>query len=234
MKKKPLDRYFDLLKEYPHLITEPLGEGVIKVITDSAEIASWQKKRKEELLRDGRPLEWAEIGVLVDDPWYWVIRDLVEFPNGFRNGYIRFVNRKSLEGGYNVIVLPKINHKILLIKHFRHETRTWHWETPRGFGEPGLSAKENAMKELKEEIGITAVSLDELAHIKNSDGSTVFFLAELKSDDIQLDLGEGIVQFKLVSISELEEWIRSGKLTDAYTLVPYLLTLLDKKEDVND
>ena len=65
-----------------------------------------------------------------------------------RGTYIRILPRRPESA---VAVLPVLNGKILLLRHFRHSLRKWMWEIPRGFGEYGITAAENAEKELREE-----------------------------------------------------------------------------------
>ena len=54
--------------------------------------------------------------------------------------------------GAGVVILPVKDGKILLMHNFRHATRSWQWEIPRGFGEPGVSAEDQARAEVSEEI----------------------------------------------------------------------------------
>lgn len=220
--KVSLDKYFALIKKHPSLVKEYSDPQSIKVILNEKEILEWQETRIKENQNKGEPIVWAQIGLLVDDPWYYVIRDLVEFPGGLRNGYIRYINRKSLEGGTNVIVAPKYKNKYLLIRHFRHETRKWHWEFPKGGGEPSLTAKENAIKELWEEVGVTSKSLKKLLHIKGSDGNTAFYLAAIANLNIVLGVNEGIESYKLLKLRDIKKWVRSGKIDDPHTIMAIL------------
>lgn len=220
-----LEKYFNLIEQYPRLFHNPEGEGIIRIIDNPDQIRAWQETRKEELASKGKPLEWADIGVLVDDPWFWVIRDLVEFPDGRRIGYIRFVNRKSLEGGVNVVIFPMQGDKVLLLKHFRHDTRQWYWEFPRGFGEPGLTVEENVRKELQEETGLLPTKLVELGRCLESDGETVYYFVELPNQRLVFEYGEGIAGCTLLSQSELKQWVKEGKLSDAFSIMAYMLNL---------
>ena len=81
------------------------------------------------------PTNWADIGVLLSDPYIIVLRDLVEFPNKEKNGYFRIINRADFNSSKSVVVMPFYDGKILLLRQYRHATRSWHLEIPRGFGE---------------------------------------------------------------------------------------------------
>lgn len=143
--------YNKLISKYPELFSNQ--DAGFRIITNPDEIRDWQKQRRVQLLQSGKPSEWANIGVVFDDPYFVVLRDLVEFPGGYRNGYVRLYARGYLESrAAIVVILPEMNGKLLLIHQFRHATRLWHWEIPRGFGESGVDSITQAKKELREEI----------------------------------------------------------------------------------
>ncbi len=225
--KPPLVRYFELMQEYPHLFLQPEDDGLV-IITDPEEIRREREAFRNRLAAQGKPSGWLVIGVLVEDPWHLIIRDLVRFPGGQVGGYLRIINRKSLQGGFNVVILPRRGEEYLLLRHFRHDDRAWHWEFPRGFGEPGLTAEECAQKEIQEELGVTGVTLIELlCEPEGVDGGTTYFLAEIPSDvPIALEREEGISNSIWVQLSELEDMIRRGELEDMFSLKIYLLNLL--------
>jgi ADP-ribose pyrophosphatase len=221
----PLDRYFELLDERPDFFANTGEAGEIKIITDRQQIESEQQKIQEQLRQQGNPENWIDIGVLAEDQWFYIIRDLVEFPNGKIGGYIRGINRKSQEeGGFNVVLMCAQNNKILMIKKYHHEGRNWSWEFPRGFGEPGLTAEENAQKELEEEIGTKASHLTLLNKLADQKGGTAVFYAEIGSEkELALDIGEGITNYRWVSQAELDELVALGKLKDWFSLWAYAL-----------
>ena len=174
-----LDRYFALMKNSPELFKNSGDEGEIRIITNPDDIRSEEARLKQAFHLSGKPEHWTNIGLLAEDEWFWVVRDLVEFPGGKIGGYIRWINRKSQEGGFNVVLLCVQDEKVLIIKKYRHETRSWSWEFPRGFGEVGLTAEENATKELSEEIGILPASLELLTEVRNGKGGTAVFYVNL-------------------------------------------------------
>ena len=151
--------------------------------------------------------------------------EMVEFPGGKTGGYTRFINKKSVQGGWNVILVPQIGKRYVLLRHFRHETRDWHWEFPRGFGEPGLSPDENAAKELREELGVDAVDLVELGRKTEGAGGTIVYLAKMNVTEIQVDVDmeEGISEKILVTLPQIETMITNGELSDLFSLWAYTL-----------
>lgn len=220
-----LEKYFLLLKEQPELFKNNGETGEIKIITDKKRILAEQKKIRAKLKKEGKPANWIDIGVLAEDQWFYVLRDMVEFPDGRVGGYIRWINRKSSEGGgFNSVMMCVQNDKVLMIRKFRHEERNWSWEFPRGFGEPGLSAEKNARTELQEEIGIPDAKLTLLTKVKEGKGGTAVFLVEIqKGQKITLETQEGIAKYRWVKITKLDQLVKKGQLSDWFSLWAFSL-----------
>lgn len=225
-----LDAYFSLTTSSPQFFTNE--EAPLRIITDPDQIMAYQAYRRLQLDAQGLPESWAEIGIVLDDPYVVMIRDLVEFPDSERKhageklrGYIRLINRADIEGGQGVVVLPQMDSKVLLLHQFRHATRAWHLEVPRGFGEPGVSAEDNAREEIKQEIGgeISGdlINLGTMHNNTGMEGHTIrLFFARLASVG-EPEVAEAIDYFKWVSVDEFEGLIRDGTVTDGFTIVAY-------------
>ncbi|MEI7847121.1 MAG: NUDIX domain-containing protein [Chloroflexota bacterium] len=212
--------YLDLLVKRPDLFRNTDEPGEIKIINDPDRIIREQRRIQAELRANGTPEHYLEIGILSEDEWCWVVRDLVEFPGGRVWGYIRTINRKSSEqGGFNVVLMCVQDENVLMIRKFRHEERSWSWEFPRGFGEPELSAEENALKELKEETGIVNAKLTCLTKTREGKGGTAIYFAEIeKGEIITIEKEEGISHYQWIARKKLDEFVRDGQLTDWYSL----------------
>ncbi|MBU1661746.1 MAG: NUDIX hydrolase, partial [Chloroflexi bacterium] len=152
------------------------------------------------------------------------IRDLVKFPDGEMGGYIRSVTAASLRGGHGVVVLPEHQGKIMLLHQYRHPTRQWHYEVPRGYGEPSIPADENARLEIEDETGGKIAELVSLGEFFNNTGyesaSVALFYAKLASVG-EANVNEGIESFVWLTVKELEEWIANEKITDGFTIAAY-------------
>ncbi|NWG06127.1 MAG: NUDIX hydrolase [Chloroflexi bacterium] len=201
------------------------SNALIKIIGDKNEVSQWQEQRRLALQEIGGSEAWADIGLILDDPSLLVLRDLVEFPGGYRNGYIRIYNRAYLEGGAaGVVVLPEKDGKILLFQHYRHATRMRHWEIPRGFGKSGVSAKTHAITEVREEINGEVEEIFELGIVYNNtglEGNPInLFLARMASVG-EMQVEEGIENPMWVSVPELEKMIADGEITDGFTVAAY-------------
>jgi len=223
-----LRKYLALVKERPDMFRNSGDVGEIKIITDEKRILAEQKKIRARLKKEGNPSHWIDIGVLAEDQWFYILRDMVEFPDGRVGGYIRWINRKSEEGGgYNVVLMCMQDDRVLMIRKFRHEERNWSWEFPRGFGEPGLSAEKNARTELQEEIGVSNAKLTCLTKVKEGKGGTAVFLVEIpKGQKITLEAQEGIAKYRWVKMSKLEQLVKKGQLSDWFSLWAYSLNNL--------
>ena len=126
--------YHTFVEKFPSLVDNE--NALLKIVLDQKTISEWEAKKEAELNQKGLPLEWAKIGVVLDDPYNIIVRDLVQFPDGDMRGYGRSIATASLRGGKGVVVLPEYEGKIMLLHQYRHATRQWHYEVPRGYGEP--------------------------------------------------------------------------------------------------
>jgi len=216
-------KYDSMIKDKPSFFNNK--GALFQILLNEEDVHSWQPEKRRKLAEKNKPEEWADIGVVFDDPFVVILRDLVEFPGGFRNGYIRLYNRAYLEGGAaGVVMLPEMEGKFLLMHQFRHATRSWHWEIPRGFGEPGVQAEDQARAEIEEEISGEIAELTNLGLYFNNtglEGNPIYlFLAKMSS------VGEpkpkfGVDQFKWVVVTELEQMIADGDITDGFTIAAY-------------
>jgi ADP-ribose pyrophosphatase len=114
------------------------------------------------------------------------------------------------------------------VRHFRHATRRWHWEIPRGFGEPGTDAAASARRELDEEIGAEAAKLVPLGGVHVDTGGTTnrteLFaapLTEVPGPPPPDAVAEGIDEIRLVTAAELAGMIATGEISDSFTLAAY-------------
>jgi ADP-ribose pyrophosphatase len=153
-----------------------------------------------------------------------VVRDAVRRPDGTLGTYARTL---PASGAAGAAVLPLLDGQIVLVRHFRHATRTWHLEIPRGYGEEGVSAAEQARQELREEIQAEVGELIHLGAFHTNTGNTgdqvELFLAEI------LALGspqssEGIDAIEIFTPYQVAQMIRADEdsdplaITDSFTI----------------
>jgi ADP-ribose pyrophosphatase len=214
--------YFSLVKSHSKLFNNE--NALLNIILDQKTISEWEAKKEAELRQKQLPLEWAKLGVILDDPYNIIVRDLVQFPDGDMRGYGRSIATASLRGGKGAVILPEYEGKIMLLHQYRHPTRQWHYEIPRGYGEPNISAADNAHKEIEEETGGKVSELVSLGEFYNNTGyesaSVALFYAKLASIGIP-EINEGIESFVWLTVKEIEKWIANEKITDGFTIAAY-------------
>jgi ADP-ribose pyrophosphatase len=219
-----LSRYDELRSERPHLFVNPPG-AAYEILFDRADQAAVADEAAAALRSNGRPEEYGDIGVVYEDPYVIVVRDAVRFRTGKRGAYIRFL---GAETGTNAAVLPLLSDgRVLLIRHFRHHSRQWHWEIPRGFSEPGADGAATARQELWEEIGVRVEEVHLLGSLATDAEPDEIYLAELAPESVAgptLPAGateEGIDELRLVTVAELGRMIAGGEIVDGYVLAAY-------------
>lgn len=216
-----LDDYLAFARTHPSLFSNP-PQGGFEILLGKAEIGEVEAQTAQRLAAKGLPMEWAQVGIAYRDQYLFILRDAVRFPGGFLGSYIRIVGEKDKAPG--VVVLPLYQGKVLLLRHFRHATRTWHLELPRGFGMKGLSSEEMALRELQEEIGGTSIRLISLGQIHPDTGMTSecdeLFFAEVESYSNAEEF-EGIIEILPTAAPELERLIRENEITDGFTIAAY-------------
>jgi ADP-ribose pyrophosphatase len=218
-------RYRELRESLPELFVNP-PDAPFAILEDPADVTAAEEETARLLVLNGKPAEWARTGVVFEDPYGLTIRDAVRTPGGQRGTYVRRINPGNAAG---VVVLPVLDGDAVLVRHFRHSTRQWHLEAPRGFGEPGASPDEDARRELLEEIGATPTRLVPLGVVYPDTGQMAtpvqLFFAEVGSYGAA-SAEEGIEAIRLVPPPELAELIRSGELTDGFTINAYTRAFL--------
>ncbi|UCE36433.1 MAG: NUDIX hydrolase [Thermoplasmata archaeon] len=216
-----IKEYLSFAESHPTLFVNP-PEGGYFILLDKNEIRRVEADMAKKLEQSGHPPRWAQIGIIYEDQYLLILRDAVRFPDGSFGTYIRTVEKEDSAPG--VVILPIYNQKVLLVRHFRHATRNWHLEIPRGFGTKGLSSEENAHRELSEETGSVASRLIPLGMIHSNTGlgseSVHLFFAEVSSIS-QPESHEAISELIPVDLSEFERLISQGEITDSFTIVAY-------------
>lgn len=112
----------------------------------------------------------AEAPVVFANRYVTILNDTVRFPTGQTGSYMRIFHNSELTGRHGIVVVPTWGDHLYLIRLFRHPTRSWHWEFPRGFAEPGATPEEDAARELSEELGATAATITGLGTVAPNTG----------------------------------------------------------------
>lgn len=127
---------------------------------------------------------------------------------------------------------------IILIKQYRKAVDKTIYEIPAGCLEIGESPKEGAIRELKEETGYTAQSIEYATEFFCSPGFCnekiyVFIAKDIEKGEQKLDEDEFIECFK-VPLEKAVKMIEVGEIMDGKTIVGILMYKNLKGEDNND
>lgn len=120
-----------------------------------------------------------------------------------------------LEIREGVSVLPLRDGNILLQRQYRYPVRSWQWELPGGFIDPGETPEEAAVRELKEETGYSVKKLHPLGAFYPSFGSTNekiwLFAAECGgAKEADREPGE-IIRMEAVTRKEFKRLVAKGE-----------------------
>jgi ADP-ribose pyrophosphatase len=213
-------QYLELVRSRPELFANPPG-AAFHILLDESEMDEAEAFMADQLRRIGAPAEWATVGVVFRDQYLLLVRDAVRYYDGSVGTYIREVVLEPRIVG--VAILPVWQDKVLLIRHFRHATRAWHLEIPRGFGS-AEDAEQSACQELAEEIGASGVVLTSLGEIYPDTGlgnsRVALFYAVVTSYGSPESM-EGISEVLPTPVADFEQMIGGCRLDDGYLLAAY-------------
>ena len=213
----PAERYRALLAERPALARNL--PGGIDVVTEPEAVARIERAMAARFAAQGMPRDWARAGVFYEDPYLMLLRDAVIFPDGQPGLYHRVIARNDEPTG--VAILGRYRGDFVLIRHFRHPTRAWHLEIPRGAVGTDDDPAQMAHVEISEEIGGTISALQRLGLLHGASAlmrhSVVLMYAELEALGTPA-IGEGVAEIVPVAPRELERMIGDGAVTDAFTV----------------
>jgi ADP-ribose pyrophosphatase len=161
---------------------------------------------------------------LLKNKLFTVVDEVAHDPSGFE------IHRSIVRHpGSAVMMAVDENNRILLVKQFRLPAEQDLWELPAGRIDPGESPIDAARRELREETGYGAKTWTKLAEFWASPG----YVAERMNVFLATDLTEGKqqpmederIEMRWFSKQEVGEWIRTGKIHDAKTMIGYFMWL---------
>lgn len=213
-----LQRYFALVREQPERFVNPPGD-IYEILLERDRIGHAQAEAARQRRQDAQTVADTRVGVLADDPYLTVLRDAVRFADGTYGLY----NRLLVPSG--AAVLPILDGAVVLLYRFRHGTRAWHLEAPRGAFSGVSTHDEDARRELLEEIGAETRELIDLGEMHATTGcldeAHHLYLAHIDAIGLP-DRHEAIVDIRTIPVAETERLIASGAITDGPTLALFL------------
>lgn len=153
--------------------------------------------------------------------------DLVRFPSGTTGKYLRFY----WNAPYGVMVFARNKEgSLLLVNNFRHETRAWHWEIPKGFGLEGMEALDCAKAELREETGYVSENWTLFREFNHAGHITYLYQCDLTHQTgTEKEDSEAIASSKLFTREECRQMLMDDKqVTDPMTL--FLMAYIQQAE----
>lgn len=149
------------------------------------------------------------------------VRDHVELPDGGR------ATREYILHPGAVMVVPLLDDgRVVLERQYRHPIGRVMVEFPAGKLDPGEDRLACARRELLEETGYTAREWAHAGELHpiisySTEFIDVWFARGLTAGERQLDAGEFLDVFAATP-QQLQDWCRSGEVTDAKTLAGML------------
>jgi len=215
--------YFELLNLQPRLFfVGDAAKGEIELLLERESIEETQDLQSRRLVKKGWSEDFAQeasrVGVIAEDQYLVWLRDAVRFPGGALGTYDRIVWRSEFDGFAGVAVLPILpDGRIVLNLNFRHATRSWELELPRGTRMKGEEIEAAAERELKEETGMgleSQVLLGTMAPDSGILSSVVpvyagFVCSEGISDRDESEAIEGTYRF---TVEEIRKALAKGHL----------------------
>jgi ADP-ribose pyrophosphatase len=127
-----------------------------------------------------------------------------------------------------ICVLPIIDGKFVLLSCYRHALGVQRWEAPRGFIEADENPLAAALRELKEETGLSCKSAEMVAlgcyapEPNTMAARGALFAATNCRGTLRLATDEiGLLGLRMFEPNEMVHMIAEGEIEDAGTLIAY-------------
>ncbi len=121
------------------------------------------------------------------------------------------------------VVLPVDDDGVVLIHQFRHCADGWLWEAPAGTLNAGETPEQCARREVTEEAGLVAGSLEHVGFVFTAPGFTdekihLWIAGNCSKAPTNFDHDEVITEARHISWDALDAMLAANEITDAKTL----------------
>ncbi|MEH3053037.1 MAG: NUDIX hydrolase [Patulibacter minatonensis] len=182
---------------------------------------------------DVPPIKTTASRVVFQSRWTTLREDEIERPNGYAGSYAVIEKRRA------ALVIPWDGEELHLVRQWRYPLGQWSIEFPQGTlnGPPGSTSQPEhdeepelvARTELKEELGITAGSLEQLGTLAFAPGISnqfcdVWLATDLQDGDTELEPEEeGLLTHLPVTPEQFQMLMADGQIVDAATLAAWAM-----------
>jgi 8-oxo-dGTP pyrophosphatase MutT (NUDIX family) len=181
--------------------------------------------------RHGRPpgsypaIRRLSENVIFRNAYAAIYDDPVEFGDGRHGSYLRVIESDGRPG---VAILPLCDHKVALVRTYRHPLGSWEWAVPRGFAH-GEDADLSARAELAEELGGEPEALIPIGMVTPNSGllasRVLIYLARYSAPITKPTDRAEVADARWVDVAALYDEIASGSINDGFTLSAISLAL---------
>jgi ADP-ribose pyrophosphatase len=188
---------------------------------------------KKEILLADTPIKTISSREVYRNRWTRVREDIIERANGERGVYgvidkdpatIIIPLERTLEGEF-----------IYLVEQFRYTVGRRYIELPQGgWEQPDVIPEEMARGELREETGLRAGRMTELAQLQIGYGVMnqrhhIFLAEDLSSGERNPDPEETDIEVHRVTVAEFEQMMLDGRVVDNCTVSAWGIYLMWRK-----
>ena len=188
------------------------------VSRDDGRIACSPKAMSEP----SNPWKTLSSRLVYENPWIRVREDQVVRPDGQPGiyGVVEFKNR-----AVGVLAVEE-DGSVWLVGQYRYPLDLYSWEIPEGGSPASESIEETAVRELREEVGLTAGRLELIssAHLSNSVCDEIAYIFRATELTCGQSMPEGTEKLHAKRVSWDEAWgmLRRGELTDSMSVIALL------------
>ena len=160
--------------------------------------------------------------LIYSNPWIVLEEHDVITPAGTNGIYGKVLFQNKAIG----IIPIDENFNTWLIGQFRYTLDEYSWEIPMGGGPLGENLLKSAMRELKEETGLTAKKWTQIMHIHPSNSVSdeegfVFLAEDLSPGETEFEDTE-VLEIMKLPLSEAIQKVMNGEITDAISMAGLL------------
>jgi 8-oxo-dGTP pyrophosphatase MutT (NUDIX family) len=160
--------------------------------------------------------------------WMTVREDVIRRPDG-STGIYGVIDRPDY-----ALVIATDGDRVALVEQFRYPIGERSWEFPMGTASADLEPTELAIRELREETGLTAGSMVVLGSLDVAPGimsqrGWVFLATDVRQGDPDREHEEQDMHFEWFPRARVEAMILAGEITDAQSIAAYAQLLLRER-----